>query len=319
MKISDISPTVFYVQETRHFGKPSVSGEKKTLSYKFMLVTGGECTVRYGGNSVKLFENDIIFMPPETVYLTEVSDGFANINVYFGMEETSDALSLSGRALISFDLSDKGLSLIHIQNADEFSNVFYIRKLPSAEKIFYSIATEYKKESKFAILAVRGELCRLIADSAAAVCGSVGKEQKAAESLEGYFAKVISSTVWEVETKSCAGDWNAAEDTLRSNSCTQAPLCAETPWGASCADIAAALGYHPNYLNAVAKSRFGMTFHEYVEKKKIAEGARLLLSSPMNVTEIAYALGYCGTSHFCRSFKKIVGETPLSYRKNATP
>ena len=318
MKISDISPTVFYVQETRHFGKPSVSAEKKTLSYKFMLVTGGECTVRYGGNSVKLFENDIIFMPPETVYSTEVSDGFGNINVYFGMEETSDALSLSGRALISFDLSDKGLSLIPIQNAEEFSNVFYIRKLPAAAKKFYSIASEYKKESKFAILAVRGELCRLIADSAAAVCGSVGKEQKAAESLEGYFAKALSSTVWEGEMKSCAGGWNAAEDTLRSNSCTPT-LCTETPWGASCADIAAALGYHPNYLNAVAKSRFGMTFHKYVEKKKIAEGARLLLSFPMNVTEIAYALGYCGTSHFCRSFKKIVGETPLSYRKNATP
>ena len=318
MKILDISPTVFYVQETRHFGKPSVSGEKKTLSYKFMLVTGGECTVRYGGDSVRLFENDIIFMPPETVYSTEVSDGFSNINIYFGIKEGADAISLSGRALISFDLSDKGLSLISIQNAEEFSNVFYIRKLPAAAKYFYSIASEYKKESKFAVLAARGELCRLIADSAEAISGSAGKEQKAVDALEGYFAKVLSSAVGTV--KSRTGDWNAGGDTaLRSASCTLPTLCTETPWGASCADIAAALGYHPNYLNAVAKSRFGMTFHEYVEKKKIAEGARLLLSSPMNVTEIAYALGYCGTSHFCRSFKRLIGETPLSYRENATP
>ncbi|PZU00518.1 MAG: AraC family transcriptional regulator, partial [Chryseobacterium sp.] len=49
----------------------------------------------------------------------------------------------------------------------------------------------------------------------------------------------------------------------------------------------------------------------------IKEAKNLLLSSESNVAGIAYDLGFESPSYFTRLFKKVVGVTPVQYKKEA--
>jgi AraC-like DNA-binding protein len=60
---------------------------------------------------------------------------------------------------------------------------------------------------------------------------------------------------------------------------------------------------------------FKCTLSEYVNRKRIEEADRLLLSTELPVAEISERVGFSSTVHFRSTFKKIKGTTPLTYRK----
>ncbi len=59
----------------------------------------------------------------------------------------------------------------------------------------------------------------------------------------------------------------------------------------------------------------GQTPLQYINHKKIEKAQLLLLTGDMPVKNIAFALAFDDYSYFNRLFKKIVGITPLEYRK----
>ncbi len=54
---------------------------------------------------------------------------------------------------------------------------------------------------------------------------------------------------------------------------------------------------------------------EYVLSMRIQEAQRLLATTPATVGDIAAAIGFYDQSHFTKRFRKIIGMTPLAYRK----
>lgn len=54
---------------------------------------------------------------------------------------------------------------------------------------------------------------------------------------------------------------------------------------------------------------------EYVLSLRVQKAQRLLTTTNQNVGEIALATGFYDQSHFTKRFNKIVGMTPLAYRK----
>ncbi len=73
--------------------------------------------------------------------------------------------------------------------------------------------------------------------------------------------------------------------------------------------------YHPYYLNALIKARTGQSLHRYLLGYRIREACHLLVSTDDLVGEIARAVGFENKDHFSASFKKIIGLSPLQYRK----
>lgn len=69
------------------------------------------------------------------------------------------------------------------------------------------------------------------------------------------------------------------------------------------------------------KREFQMQFREspgkWLLQRRLEHSAKLLLKSPMNVTEIAFKSRFEDVSHFSRVFKERFGTPPLSYRQNA--
>lgn len=75
------------------------------------------------------------------------------------------------------------------------------------------------------------------------------------------------------------------------------------------------LGINPSYLSRSFKSTVNCNFSDYLTGIRIKHAAYLLLNSNKNVTEIAFEVGYNSSNHFCKSFRKIMGTSPLKYRK----
>jgi len=67
-------------------------------------------------------------------------------------------------------------------------------------------------------------------------------------------------------------------------------------------------------LNLVCRKVFGKSVSEIIETRKLIEARRMLLSSPMHVSEIGFALGYSEKSYFTRVFSKKTGLTPTDFR-----
>ncbi|GAB6990007.1 AraC family transcriptional regulator [Paenibacillus pini] len=80
-------------------------------------------------------------------------------------------------------------------------------------------------------------------------------------------------------------------------------------------DISQHFDISPSYLSRTFKEVTGFTFIEYINNIRIKEARGLLNNSTYNVAEIADKVGFDNTSHFGRTFKIIMGVSPLSFRK----
>jgi two-component system response regulator YesN len=79
--------------------------------------------------------------------------------------------------------------------------------------------------------------------------------------------------------------------------------------------VAEHIGVTPNYLSRLFKLSAGVTFIEYVTRRKLEAAAKLLGDNRHSVNEIALMLGYQSTNHFIRIFKEKYGHTPKQYQK----
>lgn len=82
----------------------------------------------------------------------------------------------------------------------------------------------------------------------------------------------------------------------------------------SVSEIASYVYVHPNYLSRLFKENEGVPLSEYIINSKLAKARRMLEESGRKVYEIAEAVGYKSSSHFCRIFKKRIGMTPKEYQ-----
>jgi AraC family transcriptional activator of pobA len=79
-------------------------------------------------------------------------------------------------------------------------------------------------------------------------------------------------------------------------------------------DFAETLGIHVNHLNKVLKETIGKTTTEILSGRIAQEAKIMLLQTSLNVSEIAYALGFEEVAHFSNFFKKQTGLSPLAFR-----
>ena len=66
------------------------------------------------------------------------------------------------------------------------------------------------------------------------------------------------------------------------------------------------------------KAAVGSTFLAYLTDVRMAKARTLLADASVPVADVAVACGYADPSYFSRAFRRRVGETPSSYRAQAT-
>lgn len=79
-------------------------------------------------------------------------------------------------------------------------------------------------------------------------------------------------------------------------------------------DIASAHGYSKDYFSKLFKQHFGITFHDFHSRVKIAYAVELLKTGNYKSYEISDMLGYATVDYFTKVFKDITGTTPSKFK-----
>lgn len=81
-------------------------------------------------------------------------------------------------------------------------------------------------------------------------------------------------------------------------------------------DISAAGTVGQSKCCILFKKYTGQTPNDYLIQYRINKSIELLKNTDMSITEISTTIGFSGSSYYSETFRKYLGETPTSYRKN---
>lgn len=80
-------------------------------------------------------------------------------------------------------------------------------------------------------------------------------------------------------------------------------------------DISKHFHFSMTYINRVFREKTGYTVHRFLLEYRIKIAMELLGSGTYSVGEVAESVGFCDIYHFNKTFKKMIGKTPLQYRR----
>lgn len=81
-------------------------------------------------------------------------------------------------------------------------------------------------------------------------------------------------------------------------------------------EVSAVVSLTPSYFSTVFKQQVGISFSEYLTQHRLTKAKELLMFTDKKVYEISHMVGYPNHYYFNRLFKRVVGLTPLDYRKS---
>ncbi len=81
--------------------------------------------------------------------------------------------------------------------------------------------------------------------------------------------------------------------------------------------LASLAGRSPDHVNRVCRAVFRCTASDYVNRLRLDRAEKLLRTTELDVTEIAFESGYGNLSYFFRKFRDRWGTTPRRYRQAA--
>jgi AraC family transcriptional regulator len=76
-------------------------------------------------------------------------------------------------------------------------------------------------------------------------------------------------------------------------------------------------GYDYSYLSHLFSSETDTTIEQYIIAQKIEKVKEWLSYGELSMSEIAWRLGYSSAAHLGNQFKKVTGQTPGQYKKDA--
>ena len=82
--------------------------------------------------------------------------------------------------------------------------------------------------------------------------------------------------------------------------------------------MAALAGVSPRHLDRLFSSLMQSSFLVEYRKLRLNHARRLLLQSPLSISEIAFATGFSSAGHFSRSYREAFGEAPRQGRQVIT-
>lgn len=80
-------------------------------------------------------------------------------------------------------------------------------------------------------------------------------------------------------------------------------------------ELAAITGMNPTYFSDLFHRTFGERPTVFINRRRIEKAQLLLLTTGLQIQEIADLCGFGGTPYFTRTFRQHTGETPTAYRR----
>ncbi|MDD3168927.1 MAG: helix-turn-helix domain-containing protein [Eubacteriales bacterium] len=80
-------------------------------------------------------------------------------------------------------------------------------------------------------------------------------------------------------------------------------------------DISEEVNFNKYYISHMIKDVFGLSFKEYINMLQAENSEKLLLTSRMSITEIAYECGFSDVKYYNKHFSRWYHDTPGDYRR----
>lgn len=80
-------------------------------------------------------------------------------------------------------------------------------------------------------------------------------------------------------------------------------------------ELSSLIQISPYHFLRLFKKSLGITPHQYILQQRIERAKYLLKSSTLDISEIAFKVGFCDSSHLARCFKSSLGKTPSQWRQ----
>jgi transcriptional regulator GlxA family with amidase domain len=84
-------------------------------------------------------------------------------------------------------------------------------------------------------------------------------------------------------------------------------------------ELAAIAGLSPAHFSRAFRAAYGETPHRYLQRRRVERAMYLLRSTERSVTDICFDVGFGSLGTFSRTFRSIVGVSPVRYRASAPP
>jgi AraC family transcriptional regulator len=81
------------------------------------------------------------------------------------------------------------------------------------------------------------------------------------------------------------------------------------------AELASLSGLSPSRLTRAFRQATGQPPHRFLVRLRIEEACRLLEETDLSITEVSMQCGFDGSSHFASMFRRAVGTTPGTWRR----
>ncbi|MCK0472229.1 response regulator [Halalkalibacter sp. APA_J-10(15)] len=82
-------------------------------------------------------------------------------------------------------------------------------------------------------------------------------------------------------------------------------------------DVASHFHFNPSYFSKYFTTHSEESFIEYLNKLRIEQAKKLLVSDSVLISDICRAVGFTDHSYFCKVFKKVTKQSPSKYRENS--
>ncbi|KAA0544135.1 response regulator [Bacillus sp. BGMRC 2118] len=76
------------------------------------------------------------------------------------------------------------------------------------------------------------------------------------------------------------------------------------------------VGLSPIYISKLFKEKLGINYIDFLTECRIEQAKKLMTDTDKSIKEITFEVGYHEPNYFSRVFKKMVGSSPMEYRKS---
>ena len=81
-------------------------------------------------------------------------------------------------------------------------------------------------------------------------------------------------------------------------------------------ELAAQFGVTASHLSRIFRARYGVALSDYMKALQVRRAQRLLRTTQMDTTRIAYACGFGTRRTFFRAYRRMTGDSPVTYRRS---
>ena len=294
------------------FEKTSKSaGESMHDTHELLYMRDGESELKIEGKKVQLRKGDIFIIRPHMVHaLLSTSKKAEILSLYFGFIPSNSDITM---ASIAGSSGSRKTSKVN-----KTGPTLPLPKLAQTSlESFMQFATEGEEDmSKDPYFVVSGSYKRDVADISERIISEMGEDKQSKDLM----LQLLTVELMIVLSRTMRSEW---EESLRVKTGKAKELVfiaknfIDTNYdrGITVTDAASYVFLSQGYFTRAFVHEMGMSPMNYLMKKRIERACSLLENNEIKVSAISLQSGFSSPQRFNVAFRKLMGMTPMEYRK----